>query len=77
MDMWKIVKWVLIVIAVWWAWNWVTSNFANSSDSGPGELYNAPYAAPLVGNYPITGWSPYWYLRRGNRGPARPRRGRR
>ncbi len=73
MDMWSVIKWVLIAIAAWWAWNWVSNNFAGSPGGGGGELYDAPYAAPLYGNSPVTAWSPRWYGPRRRRGPRQPR----
>lgn len=73
MNVWSVVKWVLIAVAVWWAWNWITNNFVDNSGAGTAELYNAPYAAPLVGNSPVTVWSPYWYGPPRARGWRRPR----
>jgi len=74
-DVWKVVKWVLIVLALWWAWNWISNNFASSSDTGSSEVYPAPYAGPLQYAYPIRGWSPSWYGGARYRGPRRPRPG--
>lgn len=74
MDMWKVVKWVLIVIALWWAWKWVSSNLFTNPLSGPDETYPAPYTA---GPYPpsrVVAWSPSWpYNAPRSRGPRRPR----
>lgn len=77
MDVMKVVKWVLIAIAVWWAWNWIRNNFASNFDTGSSEVYPAPYAAPLTAPGPVTGWSPYWYYGYGRGARGRRRTGRR
>lgn len=74
MDTGKVVKWVLIVIAIYFVWNWIQNNVGGPSIGGSAEVYPAPYAAPLVGPSGVYGWSPYWY-NRGRRSTGAARRG--
>ncbi len=60
MDTKTILKWGVILVVAWIAWNWI-DNFIANQNYTPGELYSAPYAAPLLPPAPAAlGWVPPW-----------------
>lgn len=59
-----ILKWGLIALAVYIAWNWLSGVIADAQyNPGDSGLFSPTWAAPLVYQGPVTGWYAPWQRR--------------
>ncbi|MGC1968729.1 MAG: hypothetical protein WA673_19870 [Candidatus Acidiferrales bacterium] len=77
MDLKTILKWGVILLVIYFAWQWITNQFSGGGIVGSGySTFPAPYAAPIPSPYSgVVGWAAPWqYAASGIRYGGRPRR---